>query len=164
MALWRASSYKRPVPEVILRTNDQTEVGVLCPLWLCSWSSRYLPVYQEESKHTPNAKQLPTWQRWWEMNQGLPGTGAREVIRLRSMVSENMLLEEAFYMERQRKQQPKQPQKDPSDKNFYHKDQFQFFVKQIGTHTANKKFPENLQFKKYLVVHILTYLIMKTLL
>lgn len=76
----------------------------------------------------------------------------------------NMLLEEAFYMERQRKQQPKQPQKDPSDKNFYHKDQFHFFVKQIGTHTANKKFPENLQFKKYLVVDILTYLIMKTLL
>lgn len=81
------------------------------------------------------------------------------------MVSENMLLEEAFYMERQRKQQPKQPQKihliKTSDKN---KDQFQFFVKQIGTHTANKKFPENLQFKKYLVVDIFTYLIMKILL
>lgn len=58
------------------------------------------------------------------MDHGLPGTGARQVTGLRSTVSENMLLEEAFYVERQRKQQPKQPQKDPSDKNFYHKDQF----------------------------------------
>lgn len=38
------------------------------------------------------------------------------------------------------------------------------FIKQIGTHIEKKKFPENLQFKKYLVVDVLTCLIMKTLL
>lgn len=73
------------------------------------------------------------------------------------MVSENVLVEEASLCRETEKTTERvvvsHTERDPSDKNFWHKDQFQFLLNTY-TQTTNKGFPESLQFKKYLVVDV----------
>lgn len=68
------------------------------------------------------------------------------------MVSENVLVQEASLC-RETEKTTAHTERDPSDKNFWHKDQFQFLLNTY-THIANKGFPESLQLKKYLVVDV----------
>lgn len=112
---------------VILRIKHQTEVGILCLPWPCSWSSRSLSMYQYESKYTPNIKQWPTWQAWWEMNQGLPWSfGGEKWGVCHWWFLKKIGVEEAPYAERQ--ENNSSHRRDPSDKSCLYKDQFQFLL------------------------------------